>query len=95
MVLTLEYAHEFILSNLPQYIIVHGCVCLIYSDGTLDKGTPSVSNSLDANHKLGKTESSQQPELFYMTSDIGNKNSPQKVRYYDSSDSKSVYIYNY
>ena len=60
-------------------------VYLIYSDGTLNK-TPLVPNSLDANHELGKTESSQQPVL-YMTSDIGNMkpphpSGPQNVRYY-------------
>ena len=68
-------------------------VYLIYSDGTLNKSTPLVPNSLDANHELGKTESSQQPELFYMTSDIGNKkpphsleSGPQKVRYCNNSN---------
>ena len=61
-------------------------VYLICSDGTLNKNTSSVPNSLYANQELGKTESSQQPAL-YMTSDIGNKkpphpSGPQKVRYY-------------
>ena len=72
---------------------------LICSDGTL-KSTSSVPNPLNANHEVGKPESSQQPEVFYMTSDIGNKLShpyssvelgPQEVRYYDNSDS-FVYV---
>lgn len=65
---------------------------LICSDGTLDISTSSVNNPLGTNHQLGKPESSQQPEVFHMTSDIGNKkpsdpynsleSRPQEVRYY-------------
>ena len=80
-------------------IIVNGCVYLICSDGTL-KSTSLVPNPLNADHEVGKPESSQQPEVFYMTSDIGNKPlhpyssvelGPQEVRYYDNSDS-FVYV---
>ena len=68
--------------------VMHTCVHLIYRDGTLNKTIPLTPNPLDANHEHGKpeTESSHQPsstvEVFYMTSDIGNKK-PQKVSYYD------------
>ena len=58
-------------------------IYLICSDGTL-KSTSSVPNPLDTNNQLGKPESSQQPEVLHMTSDIGNKKPPQNVRYSDS-----------
>lgn len=73
------------------HLSISGCVYLICSDGTVNE--TSVPNPLDTNHQLTKPESSQQPEVLHMTSDIVNKEPPhpyisleelrpQKVRYY-------------